>query len=100
MARKPQIAQYTAKRILEIGSGILDARAAQREMDGERSMERVVTTFNALTGHALSTYDGWQFMVLLKLVRATIGTPQPDDFVDAANYVALAGEEALKTECK
>ncbi len=100
MAKKPIQPQYTAHNILNLGAGILDARARQRGQEEERSMEKIVATFNALTGNELTTIDGWQFMVVLKLVRAMSGTPQPDDFVDAANYIALAGEEALKVGCK
>ena len=36
---------------------------------GERSMASTVKAFNALTGHNLTESEGWEFMVLLKLVR-------------------------------
>lgn len=34
---------------------------------------------------------------LLKVCRMTMGVPTRDHFVDGANYLALAGEEALRT---
>lgn len=86
----------TAKALVDVGASVLEQRAAQRGLADERSMERTVATFNALTGQDLTTHQGWLFMVALKLVRGTTGAPQPDDYVDALNYVALAGEEALK----
>lgn len=34
-------------------------------------------------------------LALLKITRATMGTPTRDHYVDAANYIALAGEDAM-----
>jgi len=70
-------------------------RAAQRDKpEGERSMDRAVHAFNAITGHKLSERDGWLFMVQLKAARATAGAHNPDDYEDGAAYFALAGEAA------
>lgn len=55
-------------------------------------MLRAVTAYNALTGATLSELDGWTFMCILKLARATAGKPHLDDFTDLAGYAALAGE--------
>ncbi len=72
-------------------------RASERDQDdGERSMARAVSMFNAWRGHEstypLSETEGWIFMVFLKLARAAGGTYKRDDFVDGAAYMALAGE--------
>lgn len=61
--------------------------------DGERSMEATVKAFNAITGHNLTTAQGWKFMVMLKLVRSEQGAHRADSYVDGAAYFALAGEE-------
>lgn len=95
MTKKTKPARDAQSLVLQ-GQNVLSARAAQRGLADERSMERTVATFNALTAQDLTTHQGWLFMVALKLVRGTAGSPQPDDYVDALNYVALAGEEALK----
>lgn len=69
-------------------------RAASRDCDGERSMERTVKAFNAMFGKDLTTVQGWQFMELLKMARSVGGAYREDDFVDGVAYAALAGEAA------
>lgn len=86
----------TAPDILQRAAQHMQDRAAARDQPGgERSMRRTVDAFNALTGHALSERDGWLFMAVLKMARATT-TPAgtPDDYEDLAAYAALAGESA------
>ncbi len=61
----------------------------------ERSMGKVVKMFNDLTGHTLIEEEGWDFMILLKLVRASNGY-KADNFVDGAAYFSLAGECAAR----
>ncbi len=87
----------TAPKILETAANTIEQRAIERDLDnteGERSMRRAVTAFNALTGLGMSTTQGWIFMAILKAARATAGTHQPDDYIDGAAYFALAGEQA------
>jgi hypothetical protein len=86
-----------APEILKAAAGNIAQRAASRDLPkGERSMARAVSAFNALTGHELSTRDGWLFMAGLKMARATAGAHNADDYQDGAAYFALAGEEAEK----
>ena len=59
----------------------------------ERSMGKVVDMFNTLTGHELTEEQGWDFMILLKLVRASQGY-KADNYVDGSAYFSLAGEAA------
>ena len=81
--------------ILRNAAQAIDDRAALRDCPaGERSMARCVAAFNALTGHTLSETDGWHFMSILKLARATAGGHHLDDHTDHAAYAALAGEAA------
>lgn len=58
-------------------------------------MPRIVHLFHAMTGISLTEREGLLFMVALKLVREGLGAPDADDYIDLANYVALAGEAAL-----
>lgn len=74
-------------------------RATQRDtaqvgqgVGGERSMASTVRAFNALTKHNLTEAEGWEFMILLKLVRGRQGAFRMDDYTDAAAYAALLGE--------
>lgn len=64
--------------------------------EGQRSMQKTVTMFNALTGHTLTEEQGWKFMMCLKLVRSEHGEFKADDLVDAAGYSGLANEAQAK----
>ena len=61
---------------------------------GERSMQKTITAFNALTDQSLTVEQGWLFMTLLKAVRTQQGNYRPDNYEDGAAYFALAGEQA------
>ncbi len=65
--------------------------------DGERSMQRTVTAFNAITGHSLSEADGWLLMQVLKDVRdRQRKEPHKDSLEDCIAYAALKAEARLK----
>jgi len=83
-----------ADQILRQAADTIEARGKLRDTpDGERSMARAVDAFNILTGSAMSELDGWTFMSILKIARATAGgEPHLDDHVDLAGYAALAAE--------
>lgn len=59
---------------------------------GERSMATIVATFNALTNHTITESEGWEFMVLLKMVRGRQGQFNADDYIDGSAYFGLLGE--------
>lgn len=89
------VAPVSAPAILRDAAQAIDDRAALRDCpQGERSMARCVAAFNAITGHALTEVEGWHFMELLKLARATAGGHHLDDHTDRVAYAALAGEAA------
>jgi hypothetical protein len=74
-------------------------RAAQRDVAatdpqkaGERSMKATVAAFNGLTGKNLTEEEGWEFMILLKMVRGRQGDFRDDDYIDGAAYFGLLGE--------
>jgi hypothetical protein len=68
--------------------------------EGERSMATIVEAFNALTGKTLTEAEGWEFMLLLKMVRGRQGSFHADDYVDGAAYFGLLGECESKTRGK
>ena len=84
-------ADYFLKKAVEI----LKERGKERDVEKERSMARIVSVYNALTGQSMSVEDGWKFMAILKLVRIQI-KPHEDGFLDALSYMALWGEEAYQ----
>jgi hypothetical protein len=85
-----------APALLREAADLIDARAAERDVDAERSMGRTIAAFNTLTGHTLTETNGWLLLAILKLARATVGKFQPDDLKDCAAYVALALECQLQ----
>lgn len=74
-----------------------DRAATYDAPSGERSMDKTVTAFNTITGHALTEEQGWLFMELLKQVRSQQGNYRADNYEDAVAYAALRGEAAAKT---
>jgi hypothetical protein len=87
----------TADEILQRGADHIRDRAATRDKPGgERTMSQVVKAFNAIFGTKLTEEQGWQFMVLLKIVRGANGKVSLDDYEDEAAYAALAAEAAMK----
>jgi hypothetical protein len=91
--------QVLAPALLREAADLIDQRAAERDVDAERSMSRTIAAFNTLTGHTLTETNGWLLLAILKLARATVGKFQPDDLKDCAAYVALALEcQLLDTE--
>lgn len=90
-----------AQEIIHAAEECIGDRAASRDQaNGARSMARCVRAFNGITGHNLTTREGWKFMVLLKLARACTpgGRHNSDDYVDGCAYFGLAGEEAEREE--
>lgn len=82
-----------AHEFLEAGLGHMKDRAATYDApQGERSMGKTIAAFNALEGTNLTEAQGWRFMCLLKLARATQGAFRADNYEDLAAYAGLAGE--------
>jgi hypothetical protein len=83
--------------ILAAAADSIDDRAALRDQaDGERSMARAISAFNAVHGTQLTELQGWNLMLLLKIARSTAGRTNADDYTDMAGYAALAGECAQR----
>ena len=87
----------SAPNLLKRASDLMIERAVQYDSpEGERSMEKIVNSFNALTGKDLTEAQGWMFMVLLKLVRDnTRVNGHKDSCDDLIAYAALYGESRL-----
>jgi len=87
----------TAQWILEEASATIKTRGQKRDQGSERSMQRIVRVFHALTDHHMTETEGWMFMVVLKLCREKTGQDL-DNWVDGAAYMALAAESVEKTQ--
>jgi hypothetical protein len=84
----------TAADFLREAAQVIEERGKLRDKeDGERAMSRAVAAYNALCGPSMEgELEGWLFLCLLKLARATAGSPHLDDYTDLAGYAALAAE--------
>jgi hypothetical protein len=70
-----------------------DRSATYDEPEGERSMGKIVTAFNAITGRDLTESEGWMFMQQVKLVRLfTRSDYHADSAEDNIAYAALLAE--------
>ena len=87
-------ARKSAAQIVQKAADEIAQRGQLRDKsDGERSMKRTVDAFNGLLGRpALTEQEGWLFMCVLKMARATAGKHHLDDYTDLAGYAGLAGE--------
>lgn len=87
----------TAPDILKRAEEIMRERGKQYDQEGgERSMEKIVNTFNAATGHNLTEAQGWMFMIFLKLIRDNSRSEgHQDSCEDLVAYSSLYGESRL-----
>ena len=76
------------------GKHLADRGTTYDKPEGERSMQKTITAFNAIADQSLTVEQGWLFMTLLKAVRTQQGCYKPDNYEDGAAYFALAGEQA------
>lgn len=84
-----------AQDVLNKAADHMDDRAATYDKpEGERSMGKTVTMFNALYGTSITEEQGWAFMVILKLVRSSQGAYRADNYEDLTAYASLMGESA------
>lgn len=84
--------------LLQAAQAAMADRAAERDIQSERSMRLAVDVFATLTGIVLTERDGWMFMAMLKAARSQRGATNLDDYIDGAAYLALAGEAAQAPE--
>jgi hypothetical protein len=86
-----------ANELLNKAEALMTERGKQYDQpEGERSMARAVSAFNAITGKALPESDGWLLLALLKMVRDNQRVePHADSIEDLVAYAALYGESRL-----
>ena len=85
----------TPEAILQEAKDMIAERGKRRDNGQERSMQRIVKTFEALTDHKMTEVEGWLFMVVLKLCRERTGS-DIDNWIDGAAYMGLAAEAVEK----
>lgn len=87
--------EVSPQSILQQAEAMIAERGKRRDNGQERSMQRIVKTFEALTDHKMTEVEGWLFMVVLKLCRERTGS-DIDNWIDGAAYMGLAAEAVEK----
>ena len=82
----------SAEAILYAAAKAIADRSSTRDNGDEKSMKRTVGFFNMLADTGLTEREGWLFLACVKLCRSQQGDFHVDDYIDAASYIALAGE--------
>lgn len=93
----PHFKPVSAGDFLHEGLNILEERGKTYDTKekGERSMSKAVRVFAIITGKQLTEAEGWEFMAVLKQVRAfQRPTFHQDSWQDFVNYAALGAEAA------
>lgn len=89
----------TADQYLQEARDTMIERGKQYDSpEGERSMEKIVSVFNTITGKNLTESEGWLFMSCLKKVRQYQGKPHLDSCVDDVAYAALFAESRMREQ--
>lgn len=81
-----------AASILAEAQEIVDGSRRTTHGWAERSFQRTADLWRALLGIDVTAVDVALMLALLKVARMQCGEPVRDHFVDAAGYMALAGE--------
>ena len=91
-----QLMAKTAQDYLTEAEATLNQRGQQydQSQQQERSMAKIVATFNSISGLSLTEYQGWLFMICLKLIRLNTNPDifHEDSAIDLIAYSALAAE--------
>lgn len=97
----PHFKPVSAGDFLHEGLNILEERGKiyDTKEKGERSMGKAVSAFAIITGKQLTEAEGWEFMAVLKQVRAfQRPTFHQDSWQDFVNYAALGAEAAAAAD--
>lgn len=84
---------------LRKGADLLEERGKEYDNpEGERSMGKCVTAFNAITGRDLTESEGWLLLQVLKDVRQwrNPGRFHADSAEDCISYAALKAEALVR----
>ncbi len=79
----------------DIALRVADLVGGERALQHGDALEahtNIAALWSAYLGMPVTARDVALLMVLLKVARTKTGTANPDDFIDAAGYAAIAGE--------
>ena len=71
---------------------VLEERKSRNAGQGENSFTLISELWSAYLNHHIDPDEVAMMMVLLKVARSKLQAYNPDNYVDAAGYSAIAGE--------
>ena len=87
-----------AQETLKIAASLISGDRAKKHGDMFHSHDLIAKFWSVYIGKAVEAHDVACLMALLKIARTQCGETNPDDYVDAAGYAAIAGELNQKPE--
>ena len=81
-----------AQETLKIASSLISGDRAKKHGDMFDSHDLIAKLWSVYIGKTIEAHDVACMMALLKIARTQCGETNPDDYVDAAGYAAIAGE--------
>ena len=81
-----------ASETLETAASLVSVDRAKQHGDMFHSHDLIARFWSIYIGKNLDAHDVACLMALLKIARTQYGETNPDDYVDAAGYMAIAGE--------
>ena len=83
-----------AKDVCRRAADLVGRDRARQHGDARLLHKRIAALWSAHLGHSITPHDVALMMLLLKIARTAGGTPNPDNYVDAAGYAGIAAELA------
>jgi len=83
-----------ARDVCRRAADLVSGDRARQYGDARLLHARIATLWSAHLGHSITPHDVALLLLLLKVARTTGGTFNPDNYIDAAGYAAIAAELA------
>lgn len=83
-----------ARDVCQRAADLVDGERARQHGDVQSVHSRIAAHWSIHLGHLITPHDVALMMLLLKAARTAGGTFNPDNYVDAAGYAAIAAELA------
>ncbi len=81
-----------AQETLEIAASLISGDRAKKHGDMFQSHDCIAKFWSVYLGSTIDAHDVACMMALLKIARTQCGETNLDDHIDAAGYMAIAGE--------
>ena len=86
------VSRVSASDIARKAASLVSGDRAKTHGDKQENHENIAALWTGYLDMAVTAKDVANMMVLLKIARTKTGEHNPDDYVDAVGYAAIAGE--------